>query len=75
MSAYVKGKSISHFKTNKKYWKFYKSVIKTRRTGSNQIIGEIFDSNTNQYVSSPTDLAQTFNNYFTSLKCDSSFSN
>ena len=56
MCAYFKDKSISHFKTNKKFWTFYKSVIKTKKSGSNQIIGDILDPNTNQYVSSPFDI-------------------
>ena len=39
MCAYFKDKSISHFKTNKKFWTFYKSVIKTKNRVQIKLLG------------------------------------
>ena len=75
MCDYFKDKLFSHCKTSNKFRTFYKSFIKTKKSGSNQIIGKIFDLNTNQLLSAPIAISQAFNQNFTSIKCDCILSN
>ena len=78
MIEFYKDKSNSYFEGNKKFWVFYKSVIsviKTKKSTNNQIIGNIFDVESNNSVSSPGDIARVFNRHFTSLKCEAEVTN
>jgi hypothetical protein len=70
MCEFFKDKSTSYFKTNKKFWAFYKSVIKTKNSSNNQTIGNILDIKTNQSVSSAEDISRVFNEHFTKIKCE-----
>jgi hypothetical protein len=70
MCEFFKDKSTSYFKTNKKFWAFYKSVIKTKNSSNNQTIGNILDIKTNQSVSSAEDISRVFNEHFTNIKCE-----
>ena len=75
MIEFYKNKTCSNFKTNKKFWVFYKSVIKTKKASDSGVIGNIFDINTKESVSSPDEIAQTFNKHFTNIKCEAMASN
>jgi len=74
MCEFFKDKSTSYFKTNKKFWAFYKSVIKTKNSSNNQTIGNILDIKTNQSVSSAEDISRVFNEHFTNIKCEAAVS-
>ena len=73
MFAFYSDKTSSYFKSSKKFWAFYKSVVKTKKSSVNQIIPNVFDANTKESFSEPVDVARIFNEHFTNIKCEAAF--
>ena len=71
MIEYFKGKQSSHFGSSKKFWNFYKAVVKTKKSNDSQLIPNIVDSNNISHTL-PTDIANIFNYHFTNLSTNSS---
>ena len=49
MNDFFSDKSAKFFKSSKLFWKFYKTVIKTRKSGEAQTITKIVEKNTNKH--------------------------
>ena len=65
MTDYFRDKCCSAFKSSKVYWKFYKSVIKTKKSISNRTINCINSNGTTFYEKNK--IADTFNHHFANL--------
>ena len=61
-------KTASDFKSPKDFWKFYSLVIKTKKSHTDCKITNITDPVTNITYSESTDIANTFNKFFTNIK-------
>ena len=67
MTEYFSKKTFESFGSPQKYWDFYKSVVKTKKTSSNNKILCLKDpQNVHKYRSE--DLADIFNRHFTNIK-------
>ena len=73
MISYFNEKQSSNFGSSKKFWTFYKTVVKTKKSSQSTLIPNIIDSNNISY-NSPTDIANTFNLHFTNLHPNSTIS-
>ena len=68
MVAYYAAKTATTL--HNKFWPFYKSIIKTKKHASTTP-SNITDALTNNSVSNPKSVADTFNRHFTNIKIDS----
>ena len=70
MVQFYSDKSLSAFATNQKYWDFYNSVIKTKKSSEAQAFANIIDAETNSSISTPSEIAKIFNRHFTNISCN-----
>jgi hypothetical protein len=70
MALYYSDKSLSAFATHKKFWDFYKSIIKTKNSSEAQTFANIMDAATKCSVTDPSEIARVFNHHFTNIRCD-----
>ena len=73
MFEFYSDKSTSYFKSSKKFWAFYKSVVKTKKSSDTQLITNIIDAKTKESFSETDDIARVFNEHFTNITCDAAY--
>lgn len=66
MNDYFRDKTTSFFKSSKKFWDFYKSVVKTKKSSSNSKITNIKLSD-GTIINDSADIANKFNNFIGDL--------
>ena len=66
MNDFFENKTASYFKSSDKFWKFYKSFIKTKKSSSSTITNIRVDDE--ECVQDPAKIANIFNRHFTNLK-------
>lgn len=73
MINFFKEKQSSHVGNSKKFWSFYKSIVKTKKSKDSNLISCITDSN--NFTNTTSDkIANIFNTHFSSLQPSSSLS-
>ena len=71
MKIYFESKTSSDFKSGKDFWKFYSSIVKTKKSKETNTISSIYDAVLKKDVSEPIDIANTFCNFFTNIEMPS----
>jgi len=68
MKQFYEAKTTKSFGSSKKFWDFYKSVVKTKKSKNTQLISKITDPETKLPVSEPFKIANIFNKHFSNIK-------
>ena len=72
MIEFYKVKGISDFKNSKKFWNFYKNSIKIKSDTSSYQNHPTSIFHDGQLFTSPDEISNMFNTFFTSIKSESS---
>jgi hypothetical protein len=67
MRTFFESKTTADFKDGKSFWKFYNSTIKTKKSKESNTIASIVDTASQQTLTEPIDIANTFNKHFTNI--------